>query len=230
MIRAVLFDVGETLLTSEEAEEIHQKILAEKGIEKELDEIKEAVKIGAQKFYKKHGKAKVRKMKMDKFYLEFNHFTHQELGIKDKNLAKYANKRFFEVINLELFDDTKTVLNKLSAMGLQPGLVSNGFQDEIILVMKKVGLDRSMFSVIVGRDTAGAPKPDPRPFLHAAGSLGLKPEEILFVGDKFHHDYEGSQGVGMKPVLILRGRKPPAEAPDDITTIQTLDEIMTLIQ
>jgi len=189
MIRAVLFDVGETLLTSEEPEEIHQMILAEKKISKEIDEIKDALKNGSQKFSKKHGRDKIRKMDMD-----------------------------------------KPVLNKLSAMGLQPGLVSNGFRAEMLYVLGKVGLDRSLFSVIVGRDTAGAPKPDPRPFLHAAGSLGLKPEEIIFVGDSFHNDYEGSQGVGMKPVLILRGRQPPAEAPDDITTIQTLDEIMNLVQ
>ena len=230
MIRAVFFDVGETILTSEEPEEIHQKILAEKKITKDIDEIKEALKTGGQMFLKKHGRDKIRKMDLDTFYIELNHFVLKELGIKDKNMAKYVHKRFFKVINLRVFDDVKPVLTKLSAMGLQPGLISNGFHEEMILVLKKADLDKNLFSVIVGRDTAGAPKPDPRPFLHAAGSLGLLPEEVLFVGDKFHNDYEGSQGAGMHPVLILRGKKHPAEAPDDIITIQSLDELMDLIQ
>ena len=230
MIRAVLFDIGETLLTSEEPEEVHRMILAEKGIKKKTKDIKKALDVGGKKFIEEHGRAKVRKMDLDKFYVEFDYFVLKELGIDDKKLAKYIHERWFEVINLEVFDDVKPVLNRLSAMGLQPGLVSNGFYEEILYVLEASGLDKNIFSVIVGRDTAGAGKPDPRPFLHAAGSMGLRPDEILFIGDKFDKDYEGSQGAGMKPVLILRGRKLPAGVPDDIITIETLDEIMDLIQ
>ena len=115
-------------------------------------------------------------------------------------------------------------------MGIRIGLVSNGFMEEVEYVMGKVSLDKSLFSIIVARDTADAAKPDPRPFLHASGSLGLKPDEVIFVGDNFHKDYEGSQGAGMAPVLILRGRKLPANVPEDITTIQTLDEVMNFIK
>lgn len=227
MIRAVLFDLGETLVFHDPAEEVHQKILAEKGIKKKPKDIKKAMDKAEAEFFKNK---KAETWDIDKYYIEYDTIVLKHLGIKDKKLPKHIHKVWFDNVEMELFDDTKPVLNRISAMGIRIGIVSNGFMEEVDYFMKKVKLDKSLFSIVVARDTAGAGKPDPRPFLHAAGSLGLKPEEVLFVGDSFHNDYEGSQGAGMKPVLILRGRKPPAEAPDDITTIQTLDEIMNLIQ
>jgi len=229
MIRAVLFDVSGTLLTGEEEEEIYRIILAERGVTRELDAIREAMKNGGRNFIRKYGRERTRQMPLDMFYVELDYLVLRELDIDDRKLAEYVHERWFEVINLELYDDTKTVLNRLSAMGLQPGIISNGYLREIDIIMEKTGLKPPMFSVIVGRDTAGAEKPDPRPFLHAAGSLGLRPDEILFVGDSYHKDYEGSQGAGMMPVLILRGKQPPADAPDEITTVQTLDEVMDFI-
>ena len=233
MIRAVLFDVGETLITSMEMIDTFQVILEEKGIKKSLEEIDAAHKKASKEFLgKKRDIRPTGRGDFNKVYSKWNDEVMKELGLKEKNLGKYISKRWFDVVGLKAYDDVVVVLNKLSAMGLRIGIVTNGYQEELETVLKKINgpLKTSMFDVIVGRDTAGAAKPDPRPFLHASGSLGLKPDEIIYVGDSFHNDYEGSQGVGMKPVLILRGRKPPAIAPDDITTIQTLDELMDLVQ
>ena len=232
MIRAVLFDVGETLITSMEMIDTFQAILKEKDIEIDLEEIREAHEKASKEFLgQKRDIRPTGKGDFNKVYASWNDEVVKELGLKEKNLGKYISKRWFDVVGLKAYDDAVVVLNRLSAMGLRIGIVTNGYQEELETVLEKINgpLKTNMFDVIVGRDTVGAAKPDPRPFLHAAGSLGLKPDEIVYVGDSFHNDYEGSQGVGMKPVLILRGRKPPAYAPDDITTIQTLDEIMNLL-
>ena len=236
MIRAVMFDIGETLITSLETEKVFQLILEEKGIKKGLAELKKAHEKATREFLKKHKDLRPPKAKdFNKIYAEWNDLIMKELGLKQKGLGAYVNKRWFEVAGLKVYDDSAPVLRRLSGMGLRLGLVTNGYKEEIddilaILNKKKSsGLEMEMFGAIVGRDTAGAAKPDPRPFIHAAGSLGLKPDEVLFVGDRYDKDYVGAQGAGMVPVLLLRGKPVPPEAPRNINTAETLDEIIKFI-
>ncbi len=239
MIRAVLFDIGETLITSLDTEDIFQQILREKGIEKSLVEIKEAHRRATATFLARHGDIRPDAMEdYNQVYADWDNEVMRELGVKKKGLGKYINQRWFEMAGLKAFDDAVPVLRRLSAMGLRLGIVTNGYREEVDAIIESVSksgkpgnlLRAEMFDVIVGRDTAGASKPDPRPFLHAAGTLGLRPDEIIFVGDRYDKDYVGSQAVGMKPVLILRGRRIPAGVPRDITKIQTMDELVNLIR
>lgn len=243
MIRAVLFDLGETLVTSLKNEEIHQTILREKGIEKTLDEIGNAMQTAAGPFSDVRKKDKLMRTDLDRFYTEWDSEVYKALGLKNhKALGKYAHRRWFELAGLRLYDDVMPVLNRLSAMGLRLGIVTNGYYEEAREVMERVnrtyikgelkmlGLGEGTFSVIVGRDTTGAEKPDPRPFLHAAGTLGLRPGEVMHVGDRHDKDYIGARAAGMVPVLLLRGKKLPAGVPDDITKIQTLDELVGMVK
>ncbi len=232
MIKAVFFDLGETLITSNEVYDTYQLILKEKGIDAELEDIGKAHKEATKQFLAEQKRP--RKTKYQDFndiYAEWNQAVVEKMGIKNKGLGKYISQRWFDAVELREYDDAATVLGRLSGMGIRVGLVTNGFEKEVQAILDKIDgkLKSSLFEIIVGRDTAGAGKPDPRPFIHAAGSLGLRPDEVVYVGDSYKNDYEGSQGAGMKPILILRGRKPPSEAPDDITTIQTLDEVMNFI-
>ena len=148
---------------------------------------------------------------LDDFYIEWDTEVYKQLGLKDaKSLGRYAHERWFDVAELRAFEDAIPVLNRLSVMGLRVGAVSNGYHEEAMEVLRRVSIPLDIFSIIVGRDTTGALKPDSRPFLHATGSMGLKPDDVLFVGDSFEKDYEGALGVGMIPLLILRGKKPPS--------------------
>jgi putative hydrolase of the HAD superfamily len=236
MIRAVMFDIGETLITGLDTEKVFQLILGEKGIKKDLAEIKKAHKKATGEFLKKHKELRPPDAEdFNEIYASWNDLIMKELGLKQKGLGAYVNKRWFDVAGLKTYDDSAPVLRRLTGMGLRLGLVTNGYQKEVDSVLgtlnkkKNSGLDKEMFSVIVGRDTAGAAKPDPRPFIHAAGSLGLKPDEVLFVGDRYDKDYVGAQGAGMVPVLLLRGKPVPPEAPRNINTAETLDEIIKFI-
>jgi len=232
-MRAVLFDLGDTLITCLDTEEIFQIILREKGIEKSQEEIREAHRRASAAFLARHGDIRPTAAKdYSKVYAEWDDWVMKELGIRKRGLGGYINKRWFSVAGLKAYDDAPAVLGRLSAMGIRLGIVTNGYREEVDEIFETMGgpLKASMFDVIVGRDTAGASKPDPRPFLHAAGSMGLRPGECMFVGDRYDKDYVGSQAAGMAPVLILRGRKLPPGVPRDITKIQTLDELVGLIR
>lgn len=231
MIKGVLFDIGETLLTSLEPDKINQIILKEKDINKTPKQIRTATEKAEKEFIKRHAGKRLLAMELNNFYIEWDAEVYKQLGLKDaKKLGKYAHERWFEVAELKAYDDALPVLNRLSAMGLRLGVVTNGYFEEARHVLSETGISESLFAVVVGRDTTMALKPDPQPFIHAAGTMGLRPDECLFVGDDFIKDYEGAVGTGMSAVLLLRGKELPPEAPEDLNTAQTLDEVVNFIR
>ncbi|MFB6105900.1 MAG: HAD family hydrolase [Halobacteriaceae archaeon] len=56
--------------------------------------------------------------------------------------------------------------------------------------------------VVVGRDTTGARKPDPRPLLAAIEGLGADPERTLFVGDSAR-DEETARRAGVEFAYVV---------------------------
>jgi putative hydrolase of the HAD superfamily len=49
-------------------------------------------------------------------------------------------------------------------------------------------------------------KPNPEPFAALAACLGLRPEEILYVGDKYRYDIRGAHAAGMLTAHLSRKR------------------------
>lgn len=80
------------------------------------------------------------------------------------------------------------------------GVISNA--DGIIEAMlRQQGLTEHMGSIIdSGR--IGVEKPHPRIFHTALESLGVAPEESLYIGDIYSVDYQGATAVGMKALLM----------------------------
>jgi len=86
-------------------------------------------------------------------------------------------------------------LGLISDTGLTPGRVLRE-------VMRGDGL-LSHFEVLTFSDELGVAKPQPKPFLHTLGLLGVKPEQAAHIGDLPETDLVGARGVGMKAVLFL---------------------------
>ncbi len=57
------------------------------------------------------------------------------------------------------------------------------------------------FDVFVFSDEAGRSKPDPSVFMAASLSFGIKPAEMVHVGDREHNDVDGPHRVGARAVL-----------------------------
>lgn len=81
-------------------------------------------------------------------------------------------------------------------------LISNGTGSQVERKLTYLGLDFNDFDPRIYCYDQGWVKPDPQPFLAAIESLDLKPEEIVYVGDREDIDVEGALAVGMKTIFV----------------------------
>jgi HAD superfamily hydrolase (TIGR01549 family) len=81
-------------------------------------------------------------------------------------------------------------------------LISNGTGKQVERKLTHLGLDYHDFEPRIYCYDHGWMKPDPQPFLAAIASLDLKPEEIVYVGDREDIDIEGAHSVGMQAIYV----------------------------
>ncbi|WP_404291674.1 HAD family hydrolase [Glutamicibacter arilaitensis] len=123
------------------------------------------------------------------------------------------------------FDDVQAHLDALTAWGIPFGAVSNNIESYQRMKLDKAGL--SGFSVVIGSDTAGAPKPDPAPFLAGCSGLATQPAKTWYVGDNPVNDVLGAKNAGLVAVLVDRDLKPD---PRPEITVGGLAELTNLMQ
>ncbi|MDH3280913.1 MAG: HAD family hydrolase [Gammaproteobacteria bacterium] len=130
---------------------------------------------------------------------------------------------FIEARNqVQPFPDVLPTLNALH--GQWPMVtISNGNAD-----LEQIGIS-AFFEHSVCARAVGAAKPHPDVFLSACDKLGLKPEQILHIGDHPQEDIVGAANVGMKTVWLNRQRNTWRldQRPD--AQISSLSEVLSLI-
>ncbi|MDY6055679.1 HAD family hydrolase [Micrococcus sp.] len=102
-----------------------------------------------------------------------------------------------------LFEDVAPTLEALRRRGVAVGIITNNVEAYQRGKADTIGL--TDVRVLVGSDTAGAPKPDPAPFLEACRRLDLAPAQVACVGDSLTHDVRGAAAAGLVPVWLRRG-------------------------
>ena len=134
----------------------------------------------------------------------------EDLGLTvDLNrLRRIADERF--TANDDLYPETVRVLKKLSTMGMQMAIVSNGVNQERTAV--RLGID-GYFDRIVGSVHVGFAKPSPEIFNLVLSAFSIGPKEAIMVGDNWEAAVLGASGVGMRSVHIVRGTE-DAVGPD----------------
>lgn len=114
---------------------------------------------------------------------------------------------------------TLTALETLRAGGLRLGLVSNAFTPGALMrrTLDALGL-ASFFEVAVFSSEIGVRKPQPRIYQAALDALGVRPDEAVFIGDRLREDVEGPGALGMRTVLSheYRQESPDASRPDAV--------------
>jgi len=222
-IKAVLFDLGNTLVYSC-PEEAFQEILRAHGIVEPVDRVKQAMIKGNQEFdIEKHVH-----LPAHEFYTQWNLVELKHLGITDQTnaikLAEDIDSEWFEYAQLHLYPDVKPTLQRLKQMGLILGIITGGYEEDVEKILPKVGL-QGFFDICVGVNTIGKRKPSPEVFQYALRKLGLALDEAVFVGDDLRRDYLGAKQAGLSAVLIRR----EGSATSDIRCIKRLGQIFEIL-
>lgn len=99
-----------------------------------------------------------------------------------------------------MHDDTPEVLAALRARGLRLAVVSNA-DGRVPAMLAATGIAEH-FDAIVDSHLVGVEKPHPRIFELALAGCEARPEEALFIGDIYEIDVQGARSAGIAPVLI----------------------------
>jgi len=100
---------------------------------------------------------------------------------------------------LQAFPQSLRLLDQFQGYSL--GIVSNGQRVFSELELKYLDLYK-YFQLVIFSSDLGYKKPDPRIFQAATQQLGLRPEEMMYIGDSFENDIIPSIKLGMKAMHI----------------------------
>jgi putative hydrolase of the HAD superfamily len=111
--------------------------------------------------------------------------------------------------------DARTAVDALQAAGVRVGALTNAAQALQDAKLARTGL--ADVPVLVGVDTLGYGKPDPRAFAEACRRLGTRHERTAYVGDELEVDAIGAATAGLVGVWLDRPgtRRGGAWAEDD---------------
>jgi len=137
-----------------------------------------------------------------------------------------AMEEFLEHRNkVELFPDVLPFLER--AREVYPLLsISNGNAD-----LARIGLAEHFTAHVSARDV-GAAKPDARVFLAACEHVGLRPHQVLHIGDHPVQDILGAAGAGMRTVWLNRDGTPwdaPEMEPVADHEVTSLEQVLNLL-
>ena len=122
------------------------------------------------------------------------------------------------------FEDAVPALEALRERGLRLAVVSN-WDSRLRAILEEHAL-RPWFASVVISAEVGWRKPHPAIFLRAMADLGVRPGEVLHVGDSVGDDVEGARAAGIRPVLLDRSG---VRGADGATVIRDLRDLAAMV-
>ena len=226
MLRAVFFDVGNTLLYAHPSvPEVVRQVLAEEGHIRDLSVIDEYMPM-LDEYYEDRYREDDTFWRSDDetlgVWVGMYSLLCRQLGIDAdaEHIARRVYDEFGCADRWRAYDDVRPALERLSARGIRLGLISN-WDGRLVGLMDGLGLSELLDAVVSSADV-GLHKPDPRIFELACERLGVAPSDAAHVGDHQYADIIGAEAVGMVPVLIDRHG---GENPGNERFVRSLDEL-----
>lgn len=220
-LKAVLFDLGGTLVKTAPPPEIIRRMLEAYGVKKPIDVISAA-----------HKKAEENLVLEDynlpyyDFWIKWNKIILEDMGILENAdfLARALSEEWWDNADVELYPDAQETLPRLKEAGLKIGIITNGFEKDIEDILARFNL-AGFFDVAIGIDTVRKPKPCREIFLHALRILKVQPYEALYVGDDLEKDYFGALRAGFRAILLDREDL----VKENVAKIKNIGDLLDLI-
>ena len=129
------------------------------------------------------------------------------------NMDEARADRFFDLFkekadevmvdSAELYPGVKEMLVSLREQGYRIGIVTTKFAYRVRNIMKKFDAE-DLLDVVIGVGDVTKVKPDPEGLLLAVKQLGVKIEDVIYVGDSYV-DAKAAEAAGMKFAGVLTG-------------------------
>ena len=238
-IKAILFDIGETLLIFGR---VHKAQLFQQGAKLTYDYLKGLDQpTGSFRSYYWRNLLTLR-WRYFISNLTGNDFNSLELlkKINSKKGVDLTDRQWTELAWLwyeplsklvHTEPDITETLTKLKNMGLKLGILSNTFVPDSSLEkhFEQLGI-LDFFGVRMYSYQFDFRKPDPRIFKIAAERVGCEPENIMFVGDRLDNDIYPALKLGITAVLKNAYTNNGRPIPKGAYKITHLSELLALVQ
>ena len=206
-VRAVFFDVGETLVHVDPSfADLFVTVLAGAGHVRSGNEVREAsahVYAGFSEAARDGSMWTTSPERSRTFWTSVYERMLGELRVPDDDgLAATLHREFTRMENYVLFEDVRPTIAALQDAGLLLGIVSNfeAWLEDWFGVHELV----ETFPVRVISGIEGIEKPDDRIFRLALERAGVDATDSVYVGDNPEFDVDPPAALGMFPVLVDR--------------------------
>ncbi len=228
-LRAVFFDVGNTLLYADPSvSEVCRQVLADAGHARDLhviDSYMPLVDAYYEERYAEDDAFWTDEERTSSVWIGMYSLLCRELGIESEavDIARRVYDEFGRPERWALYPDVRPTFERLRAKGLAVGIISN-WDSRLVHLLTGLGLGEVLDDIVSSADV-GLHKPDPRIFELACGRIGVSPREAAHVGDHHYADVLGASAVGIRAVLIDRHGDPSACGEAESAPIYSLDEL-----
>lgn len=192
MIKAVIFDMFETLITHYESPLYFAKqICADIGIPEPVfreiwDTTDEARTLGHTTL--EH---------VIEDILRTNHRYSRELFDLIIQKRRHAKQQCFEHLHREILP----MIHAIMESDIKLGLITNCYYEEADVIRQSILFP--YFDAVCMSCELGLKKPDPAIFRHCTGELSVWPGECLYVGDGGSVELETAREIGMHPLQAV---------------------------
>jgi FMN phosphatase YigB (HAD superfamily) len=118
-------------------------------------------------------------------------------------LVGYAEYQAFVRRSIKRNRRLVRLFRSLHRRGLRIGIVSDGTTPEQLETLHRLGVLPFVDAAAIS-DEVGVLKPDPKIFSAALEELGVEPGEALYVGDNWDRDVVGAREAGLRPMYVAR--------------------------
>ncbi len=222
MIRAVIFDLDNTLVDfmSMKKVSVEASITAmiDAGLDMEREKILEKINL----IYNEKG------LEYQNVFDDFLLDNFKKIDYKILSAGIVAYRKYRETFLVPYPHATSTLIELIKRQ-IKLAVVSDAPQKEAWLRLSYLNYSH-IFDCVVTFDDTGERKPSPTPFLKALDFLKIKPSEAIMIGDWAERDMVGAKNIGMKTVFARYGDTFETMDPNSDYEITDIRQILDIIE